>query len=191
MNQPTIDHLHKIKHKNIARFKFLPRFLIMVTILLSIAGCKNMEDIKTTVAVEDNGRHYYPILTGQELEIVFPIKNTGMHPFMLTDIITSCGCITANTSSVKAIPAGAEGRLLLKYNSTKNIGYVKHYITLYGNLATADKIDITFDVHVVPNAMYTKDYEELYQEEKNKGGNVKDLVDGNENNKGYYMDEDF
>jgi len=74
----------------------------------------------------------------------------------------------------------------LKYNSTKNIGYVKQYVTIYGNLTGVDNIEIVFDVHVVPNSLYTKDYEELYLE---KGGWFNNFVDGS--NKGYYMDGDF
>ncbi len=45
-----------------------------------------------------------------------------------------------------------------------------------------------FDVHVVPQSLYTKDYEEMFQEEKDRAGNIEDLTDGNENNKGYYLD---
>lgn len=46
-------------------------------------------------------------------------------------------------------------------------------------------------MHVVPQSLYTKDYEEMFQEEKDKNANIEDLVDGDENNKGYYMDGDF
>jgi len=81
--------------------------------------------------------------------------------------------------------------LTLSYNSAKNVGYVKHYITLYGNFENAVLKELIFDINVVPNAMYTKDYEELYTEEINANGGVKRFVDGDENNKGYYMSEDF
>lgn len=151
----------------------------------------NIGGKKTSLEITDNERHYYPILQGQELDIVFSLKNTGENPFLLEDMILSCGCLSVKKSSIKTIPAGSEGRLILKYNSNKNIGNVKHYVTLYGNFKTTDKMELVFDVHVVPNALYTKDYEELFQEEKDKGGKVKDMVDGDENNKGYYMDGDF
>lgn len=165
---------------------------LLVTLCIFIfSACKEIKDQKTTLEVKDNNRHYYPILQGQELDIAFPIKNTGKNPFMLTDIFTSCGCLIPKKASIQTIPPGQEGTLILKYNSTKNVGLVQHYITLYGNFATTDKIEIMFDVHVVPNALYTKDYEELYQERKDKEGRVEDMVDGDENNKGYYMDEDL
>lgn len=142
--------------------------------------------------IEDNQRHYYPLVTGQQKDLSFKIKNTGKNPLMISDIITSCGCLKVNDDSDRfSVPPGKERLLTLSYNSTKNIGYVKHYVTLYGNFEGADFKEIVFDINVVPNAMYTKDYEELYTEEMNASGGFKRFVDGDENNKGYYMDEDM
>jgi len=162
-------------------------FVPILLLVVAMTSC-HIRDKKTSLEITDNARHYYPVLQGQELDIVFPVKNTGKNPFILEDIITSCGCLIPQKSSIHSIPAGSEGRLILKYNSNKNVGYAKHYITLYGNFETTDKMEIVFDVHVVPNALYTKDYEELYQEEKD--AKIKSMVHGDENNKGYYMDED-
>lgn len=156
-------------------------------LFVSLTGCLSLEDKTTTIEIVDNYRHYYPILSGQELHIMFEIKNTGEHPLMLTDILISCGCITLKKSSVKTIPAGKTGRLMLKYDSSKNIGYVEHYVILYGNFTTWESREIVFDVNVVPDALYTKDYEELYQERKDRQGRLKNLVEGDEHQKGYYM----
>ena len=161
--------------------------LSLLTILFCLSGCNQMSK-KTTLEVVDNNRHYYPVLRGQELEMVFTINNTGEVPFMLTDIYTSCGCLILDKTSINSIPPGKARNLLLRYNSAKNIGYVKHYITIYGNLTMSDKIEIIFDVHVVPNSLYTKDYEELYVDE---GGWFYNLADGKNHNKGYYMSDDF
>jgi len=162
-------------------------FLPILLLLVVMAGC-NIKDKKTTLEIVDNGRHYFPILQGQVLDVVFSIKNIGENPFVLDDIITSCGCLTLQKSSINSIPAGSEGHLLLKYDSNKNIGYVRHHIALYGNFETTDKMEIVFDVHVVPYSLYTPDYEELYQKEKERAGRVKNMVDGDEHQKGYYMD---
>jgi len=163
---------------------FVPLLLLMVV----IASC-NVKDKKTSIEIVDNDRHYFPVLQGQELDIVFPIKNIGENPFILEDMITSCGCLVPQKSSIKTIPGKSEGRLILKYNSNKNVGYVKHYVTLYGNFETTDKMEVVFDVNVVPNSLWTPDYEELYHKEKD--GKIKSAVEGDENNKGYYMDRDF
>ncbi|MBK5722413.1 DUF1573 domain-containing protein [Dysgonomonas sp. Marseille-P4677] len=160
-------------------------------LILSIyvfTGCLDKRDKQTTLDIIDNNRHYYPIMQGEELNISFNIKNTGEVPFILEDIITSCGCITANKSGIDVIPPGKEGRLILQYDSNKNVGLSKHHITLYGNLRNMTSIDIAFDVHVVPDALYSKDYEELYQKEKGFGKDVKDLMDGKESDQGYYIE---
>lgn len=171
--------------------KFIKSFLLGFSLLFVFNACKNIEEEKTTLEIQENNRHYYPILMGQELQIQYVIKNTGEYPFILSDLITSCGCIMLDKSTIKTIPPGKEGNLLLTYNSAKNIGYVQHFITLYGNFATVRKMEAVFDVHVVPQADYTRDYEEMFEEEKGKKGFIEDLVDGNENNKGYYLEGDF
>ncbi|MCE9107435.1 DUF1573 domain-containing protein [Bacteroides pyogenes] len=160
-------------------------------LLLSLAACSHSKNDKTTIEIIDNYRHYYPIRAGQELDIMFKIQNTGKKTLVLTDIMTSCGCIVVKKSTINTIPAGKTGHLILKYDSSKNIGYVKHYITLYGNFTNTNLKEIVFDVNVVPNALYTKDYEELHQEKKEQKGGIETLVDGDESRKGYYMDSDL
>ncbi|MGF7230404.1 hypothetical protein [Arachidicoccus sp.] len=66
------------------------------------------------------------------------------------------------------------------------MGIVKQYVTPYGNFARADKYEIIFDVHVIAPRSDPKDFEEMYEDEIGK--RVKNLVDDNENNKGYYID---
>ncbi|NDV78351.1 DUF1573 domain-containing protein [Dysgonomonas sp. 511] len=148
-----------------------------------------MKDKKTTIEIIDPERCYYPILRGQELDVVYHLQNTGEHPLFITDIHVSCGCMLVDESSFKVLPAGGKGFIKIKYDSSKNIGYVKHYVTIYANLEAEEKKELTFDLNVVPNALYTRDYEELYEERKEKGLNEKDLVDGEEFNLGYYTNE--
>lgn len=170
------------------RTKFYSILVLLLTI--GVVSC-NVKDKRTNIEVVDNNRHYYPILRGQEKEIVFRIKNTGKNPFLLNDIFTSCSCLKiSKKSSIKSIPAGREGFLRLNYTAISNIGYAKYYVTLYGNFDTIDKKEIKFDINIVPNALYTKDYEEIYKEIKDKN-NIKRGVDGKESERGYYMDGDF
>ncbi len=171
---------------------FYSNYLIMASTVLLLSSCMDIANKKTQIEVQDNNRHYYPLLAGQQKELSFKIKNIGENPLIITDVITSCGCLKVDGSSSNlSVPPDKERILTLTYNSSKNIGYVKHFITLYGNFKDAEFKDITFDINVVPNAMYTKDYEELFTDERNQRGGLEQLVDGNENNKGYYMDEDF
>jgi hypothetical protein len=163
-----------------------------ISILLTFYGCSDLSKKTTTLKIVENNRHYYPVLRGQELDVVFTIINTGKHPFVLSDLLITCGCIVPRKSSIGSIPAGKEGKIILTYDSNKNIGFVKHFVDIYGNLDKVEKISLVFDTNVVPDALYTKDYEELYKEKRTKAGlDVKGIVDGDENNKGFYLDEDF
>lgn len=169
---------------NINRFKLG----YMIASIVLLASCMNIAEKKTTAQIMDNDRHYFPILAGQKKQISFQIKNTGENPLLVTDIIPSCGCLEINGGDkLFSIPPGKERALSLTYNSAKNIGYVKHYITLYGNFAKESE-ELIFDIHVVPDNHYTKDYEELYQAQAKKTSGVRRLVDGDENDRGYYVD---
>lgn len=165
-----------------------PLYIVWVVfVLIVFQSCKDVRGNVTTLEVIDNNRHYYPILRGQTLDVVFDIKNTGKYPFLMSELLPSCGCVVSKKSSIGSIPPGSERRIILTYDSSKNIGYVEHFIDIYGNLET-EKISLIFDTHVVPNSDYTRDYEEIYSEKIKKSGNFKSMTDGKENNKGYYLD---
>ena len=50
---------------------------------------------------------------------------------------------------------------------------------------------LKFDVNVVPDADYTRDYEQLYKEYNMRNGILEDFVGGKERDKGYYVDSTF
>lgn len=162
--------------------------IILLLILLStlITGC-DIDSKKTSITISDPNRHYYPIIRGQPLDVLYTIENTGKYPLVIKNIHTSCGCILVDESSFKMLPAGGKGFVRIKYDSSKNLGYVKHFVTIYANLKEGDKTEVTFDINIVPNALYTRDYEEIYTAKQNGLG--KQLVDGEENNRGYYTDD--
>lgn len=172
------------------KFKFSQSLIILFIIFTSLS-C-GIKDKKTSMEVKDPDRHYYPIARGEELELLYVVQNTGANPLFITNIQTSCGCVVVDESSFKVLPSGEKGFIRLKYDSNKNIGYVKHYITIYGNFESVDKHELTFDLHVVPNALYTKDYEEIHNQYKDKmKERFKDLSDGKRDGDhlGYYTDD--
>ncbi len=161
-----------------------------LTLLLLLIACGDLRDQKTSVLIEDNDRHYHPILFGQELDIVYNLKNTGKAPLLISDIFTSCACLTIENGTTKTIPAGEQGFIRLKYKANMTVGYAKHYISLYGNFDEDEHQELIFDVNVVPDQVHIKDYEDVFREESQKNGGTKQLVDGNENNKGYYINSE-
>lgn len=150
---------HCIKNKKKLQFG-----IPFIGILCSLLSC-NYEIKDTKISVKNPSRHYRPLLQGQELKIQYEVKNIGTSPLNVAEVFTSCGCILVDNSTMKNIPPNGSFFLKMTYDSNKNIGLVEHKIYLYGNFNDAKPFELKFDVNVVPDALYTKDYEELYEQE--------------------------
>lgn len=166
------------------RFGIIFGGLVLTCVLFS--GCKQRIGW-TTASVADSIRHYYPVIAGDVLNLSYEIENTGDEPLIIREIQPSCGCIVPELSSRMILP-GKSKRLLFKYESAKNIGYVEHIIRIHCNVKPTGIIKLIFDTNVVPQADYTRDYEELYKEAVERNAMVRGLVDGDETEKGYYVD---
>ena len=152
-------------------------YILLLTVLpFFLSGCKKKVR-PTTMVIKDSVRHYYSIKQGQQLDIMFTITNTGDAPLV----------IILDKSSHIIIPEEGIRQFKATYNSIKNIGEVVHRIRIFGNMLPNGKAELTFDVNVVPDADYTRDYEELFQEFNAKNGIVKEMVDGKESELGYYV----
>ncbi len=173
--------------------------LFTALLLLSLAGCRRektnkvvqQNDRRTKVSVDNPDRHYYPIIQGEPLEIFYKFKNTGTEPLIVDEIQTSCGCLVADKASYRTIRPGKTGSINLKYNTNKNIGFVRHYVEVYSNVKPKGKIEISFDVHVVPDASYLHDYEELYTKDLKENSDSKGLLKEDENQNRYYLDSTY
>ncbi len=143
----------------------------------------------TTIEIEDNERHYSPILSEQMIDMVYKIKNTGNYPLVISDIFTSCTCIVINEGTTRMVPQEQVGFIRLSYTANMTVGYAKHYISIYGNFENNAPKELVFDIHIVPPQLYIKDYEDIFREENLKNGAIKKLVNGDETHKGYYVDE--
>ncbi len=145
----------------------------------------------TQILVEDSIRHYYPMVQGQDLQLLFRIANVGNAPLIINDIQPSCGCIVTSSNDNNVVPAGRETILAFTYRSERNSGYVHHTIRIFGNIAPKGVTEVTFDTNVVQPALGSPDYEELHKErnEFDVMTGVKTLVDGKESTKGYWTNE--
>ena len=160
--------------------------LILILFPVMFSSCQKKVN-PTTVEIKDPDRHYYAILQGQELELLYSILNTGEDPLIIREIQPSCGCMIVDKEDHDIILPHKKGYVRIKYNSTKNVGYVRHYIRIYGNFEKKGMVELTFDVNVVPDADYTRDYEELFRASNIKNGIVNEAVDGKESERGYYV----
>ena len=159
--------------------------------VLLLAACKEKELEPTDVVINDPYRHYYPVIQGEVLPVIYELENPSKVPLVIQEVQTSCGCLIPSDELPIIILPGKKGRVRLAYNTIKNTGEVKHQVYLYGNFTDSIYRLMTFDTNVVPPSDYTRDYEELYNQEVEGGGKttITDLVDGNSNQKGYYTDE--
>ena len=162
--------------------------LLLTALPLCFTGCRK-EVRPTSMTIKDSVRHYYPIKQGQQLDIMFTITNTGDAPLIISEMQPSCGCIILDKSSHIIIPEDGIRQFKATYNSIKNVGKVVHRIRIFGNMLPNGKAELKFDVNVVPDADYTRDYEELYQDFNTKNGIVREMVDGKESELGYYVGE--
>lgn len=188
-NHNTSTNMIRLSVYRASGLSIIPVLLVLLSLL---AGCRRGESENayldlTTIEIEDPVRHYYPILQGQKQNIVVKITNTGDEPLKIYKVLPSCGCTIAKFTS-RAIAPGNEAFIEMEYNSIKNIGMVDIYTTILANTKQHSHT-FYFDINVVPDALYTKDYEELYhiEQEEEKGG-VLELVEGKNNQRGYLVD---
>lgn len=161
---------------------------ISLCILAILAGCSSeKKDSITTVKIEDPERKYFPILQGQRQNINVKVYNTGKNPLRISAVYPSCGCTVAKFPT-SLIPVNSYGTIEMEYNSNKNLGYVGIYTTIKTNTKEGSQT-FFFEINVVPDPHYTKDYEELYNADKETNKSlVKELVDGATNQQGYIVD---
>ncbi len=165
---------------------------IIITLLILIHSCKQDDKEnkflhKTTLQVIDSIRHYYPILRGSKLNMVVKVKNTGDYPLKIYNVLPSCGCTLAKFPK-RVIPVGSFGLIQMEYESSKNIGYVGIYTTIVANTKKPSHT-IFFDLNVVSNPLYTKDFEEIYTDkQKKENASIKAMANGNLNQRDYVTD---
>lgn len=136
---------------------------ILAALTIGLTACE--KDVRqTTIVVLDSVRHYYPILQGKELPMVWRIANIGESPLVITDIMPSCGCICAEEKDGMVLAPGKEAALHFTFNSDKYTGYVNHTIRLYGNIYPKGIAELRFDTNVVPSYDASPDYEEFYKD---------------------------
>ncbi len=164
--------------------------IVLFAVLNSCNWGQSKENLaKTSIRFKDSVRHYFAIPQGKEQTASFKFFNTGDNPLSILEVQTSCGCAIADFPS-RLIEPGGEGAIVIKFNSEKNIGYSQIFVTVRANTEPMVFHTLVFDLNVVPDALYIKDYEEVFQEKEDRElkGNMKKMVEGDETEAGYYTD---
>jgi len=158
-----------------------------------VTSCNTKPDInkvdKTTLHVIDSIKHYYPIAHKKELNIPFRIVNTGKNTLYIDSAETSGNCIIIKNSPGGPVKPGRETFFNLQYKSEGLFGYNKHYITFVANTYPHTRHTLVFDVIIVPDEFgYGDGFDYRYEPSYNKKGGIKEAVEGDETQQGYYVD---
>jgi hypothetical protein len=148
--------------------------LVLASMTPTLTSChKKLQP--TAIQIEDSIRHYPATILGDDLIMVYTIKNIGHDMLVITDIQPAVPTIEVDKKNVNMIPPGEEARLKFTFHSDKNIGLARHIIRIFGNILPAGEAQIIFDTHVVRPSNDLSDYEEYYQEHFDPEEKGKDL----------------
>lgn len=163
----------EIKIKNIAQSIIGTVVVLMVSMMLLTSCHKKLEP--TAIEIEDSIRHYPATVLGDDIEMVYVVRNIGNEMLMISDIQPAVPTIEVDKANVDMIPPGEEALLKFVYHSDKNIGLARHIIRLFGNIYPSGVAEIIFDTHVVRPSIDLSDYEEYYHEKlKNDAESILD-----------------
>lgn len=163
----------EIKIKNIAQ-SIIGTAVVLMTSMMLLTSChKKLEP--TAIEIEDSIRHYPATVLGDNIEMVYVVRNIGNEMLMISDIQPAVPTIEVDKANVDMIPPGEEALLKFVYHSDKNIGLARHIIRLFGNIYPSGVAEIIFDTHVVRPSIDLSDYEEYYHEKlKNDAESILD-----------------
>ena len=163
----------EIKIKNIAQSIIGTVVVLMVSMMVLTSCHKKLEP--TAIEIEDSIRHYPATILGDNIEMVYVVRNIGNEMFMISDIQPAVPTIEVDKANVDMIPPGEEALLKFVYHSDKNIGLARHIIRLFGNIYPSGVAEIIFDTHVIRPSIDLSDYEEYYHEKlKNDAESILD-----------------
>ena len=143
----------------------------------------------TILEVEDSVRHYPSVVLGDDINIVYVLRNTGNDVLIITDIQPACPTIEPLKDNVTTIPPGEEAPMRFVFHADKNIGLARHSIRLFGNIAPKGEAELIFDTHVVRPSVDLSDYEEFHQKELQSMEDK--YLNGVDAKKGYFTDDDY
>lgn len=163
----------EIKIKNIAQSIIGTVVVLMVSMMVLTSCHKKLEP--TAIEIEDSIRHYPATVLGDDIEMVYVVRNIGNEMLMISDIQPAVPTIEVDKANVDMIPPGEEALLKFVYHSDKNIGLARHIIRLFGNIYPSGVAEIIFDTHVIRPSIDLSDYEEYYHEKlKNDAESILD-----------------
>lgn len=172
---------------------FKTRYIALVFMMLTLPAVFFTSCTKilgpTKVEIEDSVRHYLPVVLGDDVRMVWVIKNVGNENLIIKDIQPSNGSIEFKSIESTLIPPGCEEKVYLVFHSSKNVGYAEHKIRIFGNIEPDGVAEMKFDIHIVRPTLDRTDYEEIYYDHESSRVEEEAFKKARLN-KAYYTDDD-
>lgn len=139
-------------------------FAVVVFITLLAVSCQNsnastrnadsanmMKDVSnyTNASFTDSIQDFGKVPRGEQVKLVFHIKNTGIKPLLIAEARPSCGCTVADFTK-SAIAPGKEGEITGTFDSNHGMpGQVRKTITVTTNTSPTHNM-VVFTGQVLP-----------------------------------------
>lgn len=104
---------------------------------------------QTTIAFKESEHEFGDVKEGDFAKYEFVFTNTGTEPLYVRDAKASCGCTTPEWTKDTIAP-GAEGKILVQFNSQGRPGDFNKSVTVLANTDPEATV-ITIKGHVIPS----------------------------------------
>lgn len=120
------------------------RILMIFCLFIVLVSCKSNTSGKATSTKEigsagkpqikfDTDMHDFgEVVEGEKVSYTFKFTNTGKGPLVITGIASSCGC-TVGEYTKDTIKPGAQGDVIVSFDSWKNAGFQQKSVTVNSN----------------------------------------------------------
>ena len=93
---------------------------------------ENLKLPKTSLFFSETMHDFGEITDGDQVRHTFKFKNTGSNPLVISNAAAGCGC-TVPSWPKEPISPGAEGEIVVAYNSSNKVGFKTVTITVTAN----------------------------------------------------------
>jgi hypothetical protein len=101
------------------------------------------------VTFEKSTHDFGDITQGDKVQHIYKFTNTGNEPLLITNVEVQCGC-TKPTWPKEPIAPGAQGELVVGFDSMGKSGAQFKVVTLVSNAINAEGKKVSFTTNVLP-----------------------------------------
>jgi hypothetical protein len=138
------------QRKVAAKHRFSGALVVAIFSVLLLGGCAGG---KPDIVVAANRHDFGQIKQGDVVTAEIGVRNGGTKELKIESVATSCGCTSARLKPT-SIPAGGEGKLVVRYDSGAHPdkGPIERHVYVASNDPEKAEVDILITADVKPPA---------------------------------------